>query len=35
MGPDMLIDSGARLLTPPLRALYAVLVRIGVLHIVE
>ncbi|UUO02931.1 Rv1535 domain-containing protein [Mycolicibacterium novocastrense] len=33
IGPGTLIDTGARLLTPPLREIYALLVRVGVLTI--
>ena len=30
-GPDVLVDTGARLLTPAVREIYAVLVRVGVI----
>ena len=30
-GPNVLVDTGARLLTPAVREIYAVLVRVGVL----
>ncbi|WP_353735585.1 MULTISPECIES: Rv1535 domain-containing protein [Gordonia] len=35
IGPDALVESGARLLTPAVEHLYAVLVRVGVLSIDE
>lgn len=35
VGPDALIATGVRLLTPPLREIYALLVRAGVLIIDE
>lgn len=33
VGPDALIHSGVRLLTPPLREVYTLLVRVGLLKI--
>ncbi|WP_326545686.1 Rv1535 domain-containing protein [Mycolicibacterium sp. ND9-15] len=33
VGPEALLDAGVRLLTPPLREIYALLVRVGVLTI--
>lgn len=34
-GPDTLIMAGVRLLTPPLREIYAVLLQVGIVDVVE
>ncbi|MCX2932039.1 hypothetical protein ORI20_17310 [Mycobacterium sp. CVI_P3] len=33
LGPDVLVSGGMRLLTPPLRAVYALLIHAGLLVI--